>query len=81
MDKCPRCGAEMKIEQDAYVRGGDYAYRGADGIICWKTKTIESLERGIWYRQDKEKSSWVRKACRGVKDAEKKGVKLEIIEM
>jgi len=20
MDKCPRCGAEMKIEQDAYVR-------------------------------------------------------------
>jgi len=21
MDKCPRCGTEMKIEQDAYVRG------------------------------------------------------------
>ena len=20
MDKCPRCGAEMKVEQDAYVR-------------------------------------------------------------
>ena len=96
MDKCPRCGAEMKVEHDAYVRDDVIVLHevekcpGCGEIMLTEEQMeafVEKLKRlNLW----KEEYGIVKirknlpeyeKLVEVSKTLEKKGVKLEIIEM
>ena len=96
MDKCPRCGAEMKVEQDAYVRADVIVLHEVEkcpecGEIMLTEEQmeafVEKLKRlNLW----KEEYGIVKirknlpeyeKLIEVSKMLEKKGVKLEIIEL
>ena len=96
MDKCPRCGTEMKIERDAYVRDDVIVLHEVEkcpecGEIMLTEEQIdafvEKLKRlNLWegeYGTVKIRKNLpeYEKLVEVSKMLEKKGVKLEIIEM
>lgn len=96
MDKCPRCGAEMKIEQDAYVRGDVIVLHEVErcpecGEVMLTEKQmdtfVEKLKRfNLWneeygiVRIEKNLPEY-EKLVEVSKTLEGKGIKLKIIGM
>ncbi len=96
MDKCPRCRAEMKIAQDAYVRDDVIVLHEVEkcpecGEIMLTEEQMESFVKklkrlNLWeeeygFVKIRKNLPEYEKLVEVSKMLEKKGVKLEIIEM
>ncbi|NMX20836.1 hypothetical protein C5S30_00015 [ANME-1 cluster archaeon GoMg4] len=96
MDKCPRCGTEMKIERDAYVRDDVIVLHEVEkcpecGEIMLTEEQmdafVEKLKRlNLWKEEYgiikiRKNLPEYEKLIEVSKMLEKEGVKLEIIEM
>lgn len=96
MDKCPRCGAEMKIDQDAYVRDDVIVLHEVEkcpecgeimlteeqmDAFVEKLKRLNFWEEGYGIVKLRKNLPEYEKLVEVSKTLEERGVKLKTIEM
>ncbi|MCK4732725.1 MAG: hypothetical protein KAT65_09745 [Methanophagales archaeon] len=96
MDKCPRCGEEMKIDQDAYVRDEVIVLHEVERCPACGEIMLTEVQMDAFVKKLKRLNLWeeeygivkirkdlpvYEKLVEVSKMLEKDGVKLEIIEM